>query len=99
VIATETVTVLNPVGFPPAVEARSPAPRLADLDGSTIFLVDCAFVNADTFLEQMRLWFAENLPSVRTPIIRWNADDHGVDRETLDEIASGGDAAILGVGI
>ena len=49
-------------------------------------------------MEELRQWFAENLPPVETPIItprRSWADDP----EMRAEVAAGGDAAILGVGL
>ena len=47
----DTLTVLNPMGFPPAVTRKELAPRLATLDGKTIYLVDCRFDDSDVFLE------------------------------------------------
>ena len=35
------LTVLNPVGYPPEIKAKTPAPRLDSLDGKIIYLVDC----------------------------------------------------------
>ena len=49
-----TTTVLNPVGFPPAVRRQTPAPRLDGLDGTTLYLVDCRFDDSDVFLGQVQ---------------------------------------------
>jgi hypothetical protein len=46
----------------PKVVGKRLAPRLSTLDGKTIYLVDCLFDNADVFIEQLRQWFAEQLP-------------------------------------
>ena len=45
-----TLSVLSPVGFPPKVTRRLPAPRLDGLDGKTVYLVDCRFDDSDVFL-------------------------------------------------
>ncbi len=49
-------------------------------------------------MEQLRQWFAENLPAVETPVItpRQSWVD---DPEMRAKVATGGDAAILGVGL
>ena len=40
---SESVTVLNPAGYPPKVTGKQLAPRLDSLDGKTVYLVDCRF--------------------------------------------------------
>src|SRR4029079_3508126 len=44
------LSVLNPVGYPPQVQRRPPAPRLATLDGATVYLVDCRFAHPAALL-------------------------------------------------
>jgi hypothetical protein len=92
------ITVLNPMGYPPKVTHKSPAPRLETLDGKTIYLVDCRFDDAEVFLKQVQAWFTEHMPSVRTiikPISNVYTKD---DPATWSEIKAHGDAAIIGVG-
>ena len=94
------VAVLDPRGFPPAPEERPLAPRLELLEGKTVFLVDCQFENSGILLEQVQAWLAEHVPDVSAPIVRWRGEVYAhEDRETLEEVASQGDAAILGVGL
>jgi hypothetical protein len=94
----EKLTVHDPRGYPPKVVGKRLATRLQDLDGKVIFLVDCLFDNSDTFMEQLREWFAEHLPAVVTRTIKpresW-VDDPGM----REEIAAQGNGAILGVGL
>ena len=92
------LTVLNPVGFPPTVVRRPPAPRLDSLDGKTVYLVDCRFDDSDVFLGQMQAWFAERMPAVHTVVKRLSSVYLHDDPTTWEEIKSRGHAAILGVG-
>jgi hypothetical protein len=94
----DTITVLNPMGYPPKVTHKPMAPRLETLDGRTVYLVDCRFDDADIFLKQMQAWFTEHMPNVRTvlkPISNVYTKD---DPTTWAEIKANGDAAIIGVG-
>jgi hypothetical protein len=93
-----TVTVLNPVGFPPKVSRQTPAARLDGLDGKTLYLVDCRFDDSDIFLGQMQAWFAQHLPRVRTVVKRISNVYLNDDPTTWEEIKARGSAAILGVG-
>jgi hypothetical protein len=49
-------------------------------------------------MEQLRQWFAENLPAVETRIIK-TQESWVDDPEMRNTIASEGDGAILGVGL
>ena len=92
------ITVLNPLGFAPVVTRKELAPRLDTLTGKTVYLVDCRFDDSDVFLEQMRGWFAEHMPAVRTVIKPLSSVYLRDDPTTWEEIKARGHAAILGVG-
>jgi len=92
------ITVLNPVGFPPKVTEKSLAPRLAALDGKTIYLVDCRFDDSDRFLKEVQAWFAEHMPRVTTVLKPISANYLRDDPATWQEIQAKGDAALVGVG-
>ena len=70
---TEKISVLNPVGFPPKITPKPMAPRLESLDGKTIYLVDPRFDDSGLFLRQVRDWFAERMPSVKTELVEMSS--------------------------
>lgn len=96
--ATRRITVHNPIGYPPKVTAKQMATRLESLEGKTLALLDCRFDNSDAFMEELRGWFARNMPGVTTKIMQmkesWEADP-----DTLRRIRAEADAAIAGVGL
>jgi len=106
-MATQTLTaVLNPEARRiPATEgsgAGAPswnmAPRLASLNGKTVYLVNQGFGGSDLFMEQFRAWFAENMPTVRTVLKRKTGFIFRDDTKDLwEEIKEKGDAVIFGV--
>jgi hypothetical protein len=96
--AVETkLTVLNPEGYPPRVDARGRAPALETMQGKRLFLVDVGFENSDNFMAQLHGWFEEHEPGIRTQVVRMK-DQHQPDLELYGQIAAEGDAAIIGVG-
>jgi hypothetical protein len=98
VVSSEKITVLNPMGYPPAVTRKTAAPRPESLDGKTIYLVDARFDDSIELLKQVQAWFAEHMPSVTTRIVSMSAYYGHDDPTTWEEIKANGDAAIVGVG-
>jgi hypothetical protein len=98
VAASNKITVMNPMGYPPKVSHKPLAPRVDALDGKTVYLVDCRFDDSDIFLKQMQAWFADHMPSVNTVFKPINSVYTKDDPETWEEIKAKGDAAIIGVG-
>ena len=93
-----TLSVLNPLGYPPLVTQKALAPRLDTLSGKTVYLVDCRFDDSDVFLRQMQAWFAEHMPAVTTVLKPLSSVYLEDDPTTWEEIRARGHAAILGVG-
>jgi hypothetical protein len=92
------LTGVNPKGMAPAVQLVPMAPRLATLDGKTIFLVSDGFPGADHFLAQMGNWFKKNMPSVTTEY-RLKAGQFADDDPKLNaEIKAKGNAVIMAIG-
>jgi hypothetical protein len=94
----QQVTVHDPRGYPPKVVGKRLATRLSTLEGKTIYLVDCLFDNSDVFMEQLKQWFVERLPTVTVQTIR-PTETWADDAQMRAAIKAGGDAAILGVGL
>ena len=92
------LTVHDPRGYPPKVTGKRLASRPQSLNGKTLYLVDCLFDNSEVFMDQMRRWFAEHLPSVDTRMIK-PRESWVDDADMRAKIAKEGDAAILGVGL
>jgi hypothetical protein len=95
---TGKITVHDPRGYPPKVVGKRLANRPESLDGKVLYLVDCLFDNADVFMEQLRLWFAENMPSVVTRVVR-PRESWVDDPEMRAKVVADGNAAIIGVGL
>ncbi len=95
---TDQLVVHDPRGFPPKVTGKQLAPRLAALEGKTVYLVDCLFDNSEVFMEQLENWFTEHLPKVRLKNIR-PRESWVDDPDMRAAVAADGDAALLGVGL
>ena len=94
------IAVLNPA-VTEKLAARVPlAPRLATLEGKTIYLVDMNYegFGRTAVLYEMQAWFAKNMPGVKT-IIKLKSGSYVADDPALwKEIAANkGDGVILGV--
>jgi hypothetical protein len=95
---SRTVRVHDPRGCPPDIVGKRLAPRLEDLEGKTIYLVDCLFDNSDVFVEQLRQWFGKRLPGTGVRIVR-PKESWVDDPELRARVEADGDAAILAVGL
>lgn len=74
------------------------APRLAAVEGKTIYLVDVGFGGGYEFLKEMEGWFSRNMPTVMTVLRRKRGDMFIDDPALWAEIKAKGHAAVLGVG-
>ncbi len=92
------LTALNPRGIPPPITLVPMAPRLATLDGKTVYLVSDGFPGADHFLDQVASWFMKNMPNVTT-VYRLKAGGFADDDPKLNaEIKEKGQAVIMAIG-
>jgi hypothetical protein len=74
------------------------APRLASLDGKSVYLVDDGFPGADSLLHLIQRWFAQNMAGVTT-VYRKKAGSYMEDDPALwKEIKDKGHAVIMAIG-
>ena len=95
------ITVLNPACSSTMVERVPLVPRnFSSLDGKTIFLVDIGWggpkAGYDVF-EVMQGWFAENIPSAKTVLVKKKGGYMEDDPELWQKIKAEGDACIIGL--
>jgi len=92
------LSVLNPTGYPPAIERKAMAERPPSLDGRTIYLVDLTFDNGDVFLKEMQKWFSQNMPAVKTVFRAKKGAYYADDPELWDEIKAANGMMIMAIG-
>lgn len=92
--------ILDPVAQPSSdLKPIALAPRLATLEGRTVYLVETGFAGSYDFMLEMQDWFSKNMPSVKTVVKHKRGTMFTDDPNLWAEIkASGGDAVVLGVG-
>jgi hypothetical protein len=95
------ITVLNPACSNTMVERVPLATRtFTSLKGKKIYLVDIGWggprAGYDVF-EVMQGWFAENIPSVKTVLVKKNGSFAEDDPGLWTRIKSEGDACIIGL--
>jgi hypothetical protein len=92
------ITVLNPMGTPPPIQAKQMAPRLDTLEGKTIYFVNTGYIGTDRLMDVITDWFKTNYPKTEVVIKRSSGGMTGVDQALWAEIGEKGDAAIIGLG-
>src|ERR1700733_1232989 len=92
------ITAVNPRGLPPAIQLIPMAPRLNSLDGKTIYLVSDGFPSADTFLNQIKIWFAKNMPNVSTEYRLKAGGFADEDPKLFAEMKTNANAVIMAIG-
>jgi len=92
------ITVFNPLGQPPAIARVPMAPRITNLEGKTIYIVDIGFTDTHQFFTEMQKLLGERYPKttwiVRTKIGTYFDDDP----KLWAEIKEKGHGMIMGVG-
>ncbi len=95
------ITVMNPAIAGKMAERFPLTPRLATLEGKTLYLIDIQWGGPEaaySVYEEMQAWFAKNMPSVKVVLRRTTdnmfADDPGLRKELIEKKA---DAALVGI--
>ena len=96
------ITVLNPALSRQMAERVPLAPRTDTLEGKTIYLVDMQWGGPQagySVFEEMKKWFAGNMPSVDVVLTRtrngWMGDDPELRKEIEEKGAAG---VVVGIG-
>ena len=92
------ITVLNPLGQPPALKLVPMAPRLDTLDGKTIYIVDVKFSETGPFFEAMVKLFAERYPKTNWVLKKKIGTYFEDDPDLWKEIKAKGDGMIIAIG-
>jgi hypothetical protein len=92
------ITVINPLGQPPAIVRVPMAPRLTSLEGKTIYIVDIGFTDTHQFFTELQKLLGEKYPQT-TWIVRKKIGTYFDDDPKLwAEIKEKGHGMIMGVG-
>jgi hypothetical protein len=92
--------VLNPTPPNNMVDRVPLTPRLEKLEGKTVFLVDIGWGGpqaAPSVYEEMKSWFARNMPSVKLEVRKIKGSYTQDQPELWKEISEKGDAAMVGI--
>jgi len=92
------VTVLNPLGQPPAIERVPMAPRISDLRGKTIYIVDIGFSGTHQLLTELQDLLKERYPDTKWLLTNKIGTYFNDDPKLWAEIKEKGHAMIMGVG-
>jgi len=92
------ITVLNPLGQPPPIDRIPMAPRIDNLEGKTIYIVDVGFTDTHQLFTEMQKLLSEKYPKTRWEV-RIKAGSYGDnDPKLWDEIKEKGHGMIMGIG-
>jgi hypothetical protein len=95
----QKITVLSPMGKPPALDIKPLAPRLDTLDGKTVYLVNDGYLSTDILLGEMQAWFKTNMPKVNTVYrLKGGQGFTAEDPQLWAEIKEKANAVIMGMG-
>ena len=98
--SSEKLRVLNPTPPNRMVDRVPLIPRLDTLEGKTIFLVDIGWGGpqaAPSIYEEMKAWFAQNMPSVKVEVRQIKGSYMQDQPELWKEIKEKGHAAMVGI--
>ena len=92
------ITVLNPLGQPPPINKIPMAPRIDNLDGKTVYIVDINFTDTHQLFTEMQKLLSAKYPKTKWEV-RTKSGSYGDDDPKLwAEIKEHGHAMIMGVG-
>lgn len=95
----QKITVLSPMGKPPAIELKAMAPRPSTLEGKTVYLVNDGYLGTDILLGEMEAWFKANMPKVNVVYrVKGGGGFTAEDPQLWAEIKEKANAVVMGMG-
>jgi hypothetical protein len=92
------ITVLNPKGTPPPTPLIPMAPRLASLDGKTIYFMDIGYEGGESLLREIMAWFTQNIPTANLVLRKKEGTHEQEDAKLWEEIKQKADAVVIAIG-
>jgi len=97
--SAEKITVLNPMGTPPAVTLIPMAPTLNTLDGKTLYFVNDGYLGGDNLLYEFMDAFKAKFPTTNLVYRKKGGMGFaGEDPALWEEMHQKADAMIIGLG-
>jgi hypothetical protein len=96
--AAPKITVLNPLGTPPPIKLKTMAPRLATLEGKTIYMVNQGYLGTDNLLAEMIVWLQKEYPKTKFVYKEMERQMGPQQPPIFAEIKEKADAVIMGLG-
>jgi hypothetical protein len=97
--SAEKITVLNPLGIPPAVRLKPQARRLDTLEGKTIYFVDDGYLGGDNLLLEFMDAFKAKFPTANLVFRKKGGRGFAAQDPALwEEMNQKADAMIIGLG-
>jgi hypothetical protein len=96
----QLITVMNPAVGSKMADRLPLSPRLETLEGKTLYLVDIGWGGpqaAASVYEEMKAWFAKNIPTLKIQVRRIRGGYETDDKELWKEIGQNANAAMLGI--
>ena len=94
----QKIAVLNPEGQPPQTPLIPMAPRLDELEGKTIYIVDVRYPLTHQLFEEMGKLLSERYPDTNWIVKEKAGTYFDDDPEMWKEIKAKGDGMIVGIG-
>jgi hypothetical protein len=92
------ITVYNPLGQPPAIQKVPMAPRITNLDGKTIYIVDIGFSATHQLLTELQGILKAKYPKTKWELRTKIGTYFNDDPDLWKEIKEKGHAMIMAVG-
>ena len=92
------ITVLNPIGQAPPIDRIPMAPRIDNLEGKTIYIVDTGFTDTHQFFTEMQKLLSERYPKTRWEVRIKTGTYFDDDPKLWAEIKEKGHGMIMGIG-